>query len=201
MRARRAFSLVELLVVLAIISVLAAIMLPALMSARKSAYKVVCMSNLRQAGMSLRMQMDNCDGDCLAVLTAGISGSCPLDSQGDWANRFNREVRGIDVPNTVRNSYLSGYGPNNEGTARQWYDDGTYAVAVCQMHGERIIQTPAGPYYGAYEGLILRLNPDCSVVRRHVHWPRCAKGIGAPVDWLFTDAATPAGQDPCEGLR
>lgn len=50
--ARAAFTLVELLVVVAIIAILAALLSPALKAARESARSAACVSNLRQLGLA-----------------------------------------------------------------------------------------------------------------------------------------------------
>lgn len=55
---KQAFTLVELLVVIAVIAVLAALLLPALNQAKEKGRRVVCQNNLRQLGIALLMYGD-----------------------------------------------------------------------------------------------------------------------------------------------
>jgi prepilin-type N-terminal cleavage/methylation domain-containing protein len=56
---RAAFTLIEMLVVIAVVALLAALLFPAISGAKARAQKTVCMNNLRQINLGLHMYLDD----------------------------------------------------------------------------------------------------------------------------------------------
>jgi prepilin-type N-terminal cleavage/methylation domain-containing protein len=82
---RAAFSLVELLVVLAIIAILASLLLPGLSRAQAKARSTQCISNLRQWALAYRQYADD-NKDFLPRRGQGVQPLAQIDRPEDWFN-------------------------------------------------------------------------------------------------------------------
>ena len=67
MNSRRAFTLIELLAVVAIIGILAALLLPAVARAKEAGRRTLCLGNLRQVTLAIRLYAEDHD-DALPAL-------------------------------------------------------------------------------------------------------------------------------------
>ncbi|HKS37380.1 MAG TPA: type II secretion system protein, partial [Verrucomicrobiae bacterium] len=88
LKMRSGFTLVELLVVVAIIAILASLLLPALSSAKAKAHSIKCMSNLRQITLSYMVAVDTDEGKLWPAYRGAWFNPQPeayaATAQGDW---------------------------------------------------------------------------------------------------------------------
>lgn len=96
---RGAFTLIELLAVLAIIGVLAAILLPALAGARERSRGICCLNNTRQLTLAWRLYADDHNGmlPYNLVMVPNAPNSSPRTNI-NWVN--NVMTKGTDSDNT-----------------------------------------------------------------------------------------------------
>jgi len=80
----RAFTLIELLVVIAILGMLTALLLPAVSRAKTKALDIVCISQLHQLGLAVRLYA----GDNKETLPSAE----PIPTMPAWTNRLNPRI-------------------------------------------------------------------------------------------------------------
>lgn len=99
------FSLIELLVVVAILAILAAMLLPALQRAREKARAGVCANNLRQHYLAFLAYADSFEGQCVQWLHP----TDPACDPNQWIIWQTVLVKLGYLPGTLNNTGVRGY--------------------------------------------------------------------------------------------
>jgi prepilin-type N-terminal cleavage/methylation domain-containing protein/prepilin-type processing-associated H-X9-DG protein len=138
---RRAFTLIELLTVIAIIGILAAILIPTVGKVRATARDTKCLSNLRQIGVAQQLYAADNKGFFARMYNPNV----PAEQitwierlRGYLSSRGNDDVKNIDAivncpnrsdivnPNVTSNDDSPSYGVN----FLQFYDQWKYRVSA-----------------------------------------------------------------------
>jgi prepilin-type N-terminal cleavage/methylation domain-containing protein len=163
---RSGFTLIEVLVVIAIIGVLIAILLPAVNAAREAARDATCKNNLRQFGIGMNLWADNNKNQlCSGAMDWRRDG--PVTEIGWVADLVNQgipvgkmlcptnEIRGTEKLNDLLGRTPSGLPSCNIdvlGTQPQTNPDGTLQINPCRLILGAYTGTYTAPWGTTYTG-------------------------------------------------
>ncbi|MGQ9879832.1 MAG: type II secretion system protein [Armatimonadota bacterium] len=161
MKHQKAFTLIEMLIVVAIIALLVSLLFPVLLNARRHAQISPCISNLKQLYAALTMYRDDCGG-CWPYYLARLEPyvrshevyRCPLDTFGGaietetiafWGANGKYPVSYLSVllaAGTATHGPLGVPHPIHHTELANFFralqrEDPNHGVAVCMLHGER----------------------------------------------------------------
>ncbi|TAL06713.1 MAG: prepilin-type N-terminal cleavage/methylation domain-containing protein [Verrucomicrobia bacterium] len=205
MSAKRAFTLIELLVVIAIIAILAALLLPAISSAKAKALQTHCISNQRQVGLTLQMFLDDHNDQ----LPPGGTNSLfltelPIYAEGGEFDRHLGYHLSPYVPlpraetlagktNLIQIMLCPAYLRSLPGSTDAHYDPSTdnYTHAYCFTLSRYVLIPPWGlPFGWAAAG-----NPSMKLSAIAAVRPLSEAWAMADLDWGVPNSATSLGLD------
>jgi prepilin-type N-terminal cleavage/methylation domain-containing protein len=163
---RTGLTLIELMVVILIIALIAALVLPVLFTSRRRSQEAVCISQLRQIHSAYALYLQDYGqpapgfSDLMPYIRDRRVVRCPVDHYKLGAAYM---FSGRRVGQEVETSYYY-FLP----FAEDWLSvleskDANHGIAVCVLHGQPKTPDLEGPAQLVYQGKVLRLRKDGSV--------------------------------------
>jgi prepilin-type N-terminal cleavage/methylation domain-containing protein len=183
---QRAFTLIELLTVVALIGILASLLLTAISSAKKKSRIASCTSNLHQMILAVNMYVDDTseqpgmtnliDGNYLPSRKVVL---CPEDKTENWGSLLQVPPQPVTSTNTIGQTFSYMAHPLSWDASlwkRLMHGPNWAGISACQLHGLGNQQTSDAKNYS---GLLLRAQRDGAVVRRQA-FPQSWSLAGLP---------------------
>lgn len=206
----KAFTIVDLLVAIAIIGLVAALIVPVLARSKDSAKRLTCTQQLRQFGMALAIYEESYQALSLtypspdSLVKAGLISDprillCPMDTFGGYASRFDA-CRGAPHAFPVSYETLHRFTAEHTFVRELERADPNHGVAACRLHANRAESYERGlrdfclSAWTMFEGTVLRLRKDGSVQHAKFSLRRSSTPyveVGFSLWSLFTDEPNP----------
>lgn len=177
-RRLQAFTLIELLIVVAIIMLLVALLLPVLSSVRERARITQCIDNLHQIGSAIQLYLNDYNQafpDKLGKLKSYVKSPevfmCPSDTDREYSLNWNAE--GIRTSYVAFLNFLSSQDESDFDVRAMrilHQVDPNHGVVICYLHGNknRLFYQNPDHALGSTDGKMLRLRLDASVQQVNV---------------------------------
>ena len=144
MEHKSAFTLSELLVVIAIIAILAALLLPLLSNAKDKAKRIVCLNNLRQINLGIRMYCDDSNDRTPAIQSTGGTTNIPWIAYKELMKNYvglhgassSRDRIFACPADTFYYDWIRGYVPESH------HDQSLFDYASYTFNGMNLSSTP-----------------------------------------------------------